>query len=164
MWGQLVHLLARLMIGVLFVWAGVPKLIYPEVLFNAVMDYGFFNAAVAQLAAWLLPALEIILGISLIIGVKIRGAFAMATLLLAGFAILHTVVFFQGIDVTCGCFGIAGAEKITGLTVARNLILTLVASIGWIVSRRIEHQVVPKDIGVVNESVVHPQEQPVVPT
>ena len=124
-WQTRVSLLLRLILGVLFVVAGVLKLRDPVRFALEISNYQLIPAASGVMAA-VLPMMEILAGIALI--VLPRAWRQASALLVLAMVFMFTVAvgsaYFRGINIDCGCFG--GAEgPITGWTLMRNFALLL---------------------------------------
>ncbi len=126
---SLVVLAARLVVGALFVVAGVLKLGDPTAFATEIANYRFF----AELAPWLavtLPPTEIVVGAALIVAPRTwRRAAALAA---AGLLVMFTVaiahVVRAGINVDCGCFG-GNSGPVTAWTAVRDLALLAATAI-----------------------------------
>ncbi len=126
----------RFGLAALLVYAGVMKLLAPADFADEIVNYRLIPALAPYLAASL-PTVEIVCGLVLALGTRAwRAGAALATLvLLAFFTGAVTSVWLRGIDVRCGCFG-SGSGLIDGVTVARDVVLVAVASIGLWNARR----------------------------
>ena len=117
-------LLLRLVLGALLMLAGALKLRDPTAFATEIANYQLLPAA-APVAAAVLPAIELLLGASLIALPRAwRHAAAGATLVL--FVVFTGAVssaYFRHINIDCGCFG-TGGGPIGPLTLLRNLTLT----------------------------------------
>jgi len=76
------------------------------------------------IAQWF-PWLEIILGVLLLIGWKIRYVAGAATALMLFFTVILTITYLRGIDANCGCFDFN--SKISPLTILRDSIILIPA-------------------------------------
>jgi len=96
--------MARLILGVVFIYASVDKILHPEAFAGAVYNYQILPDGLINLTAIVLPWLELLLGIALVSGVCLPGAAFLCNLLLITF--LGTLVFnlARGLDINCGCF------------------------------------------------------------
>jgi uncharacterized membrane protein YphA (DoxX/SURF4 family) len=97
------YFILRLVIGGVFIYAGVLKLADPGSFARAIDDYGLVSWSLAKVLARVLPAVEVASGVGLIINV--RGALG---LVVAQLLVFMAVVFYAihlGLDVDCGCFG-----------------------------------------------------------
>jgi uncharacterized membrane protein YphA (DoxX/SURF4 family) len=106
-WASLV---ARLVVGVVWVWAGLEKLTDPYGSAQAVRAYQILPWQVADTVGHVLPSIEIVIGLALIVGVLTRGAAVVSALLFVAFIIGISSVWARGILIDCGCFGGGGAD------------------------------------------------------
>lgn len=100
----------RLIVGGIFIWAGVLKIINPLEFVSDIMNYRVFSREVAFLAALILPWVEVIAGLFLIAGIFQRGASFILSAMLFVFMVLVAVTIFRGINIECGCFGQVSRE------------------------------------------------------
>ena len=126
---SLVVLAARLVVGALFVVAGALKLGDPTAFATEIANYHFLPA----LAPWLavtLPATELVVGATLLVGpARWRRAAALAAgALLVVFTVAIVHVVRAGINVDCGCFG-GNSGPVTSWTAVRDLALLAAAAI-----------------------------------
>ena len=116
----------RLGFGVLFLAAGVSKLLRAGSVRNIVARYRLLPAAMVPFAAQLVAAAEVIAGLLLILSVRapVYGAawmLAAGLLSLFSLAILSTLA--RGITVPCGCAPLLNGHVVTWATLQRNLLL-----------------------------------------
>jgi len=97
------YLLLRLVIGGLFVFAGVLKLADPAAFAMAIDGYGMVSWSTAKLLSRALPILEVATGLGLILDFK--GALALIVAQLLVFMGVVGYAVHLGLDVDCGCFG-----------------------------------------------------------
>ena len=97
------YVLLRLIIGLLFVYAGALKLSHPESFAVTINIYGLVTWRVATLLAYLIPIIEITAGLGLVLDV--RGALALVVAQLLGFMVVLLYALYLGLDADCGCFG-----------------------------------------------------------
>ena len=102
-------IIARLILGVIFIYASIDKIIHPAAFAEAIYNYQILPDSLINLTAIVLPWLELILGFFLIIGLFRAGSACMVTVLLVIF--LGAMVFnlTRGLDIHCGCFS-AGTD------------------------------------------------------
>lgn len=103
-------LLARLVVGGVWVYAGAVKLPHLEASVTAVRAYQLLPTGVAELVGTILPILEVAVGALLIVGLFSRWAAVVSGLLLIGFIIGIASVWARGIAINCGCFGDGGYD------------------------------------------------------
>lgn len=95
----------RFVVGGVFIWAGVLKVVDPLGFAESIMNYQVFPRGLAFVIALLLPWAEVITGGLLIVGLLRRASALLISLLLIGFIGLVALALARGIDTTCGCFG-----------------------------------------------------------
>ncbi|WP_445256981.1 MauE/DoxX family redox-associated membrane protein [Nocardioides aurantiacus] len=103
-------LLARLVVGGVWLYAGWLKVGDPEASTTAVRAYQLLPLDVADAVGRVLPALEVAVGLLLVLGLLSRWAAAVSALLLAAFVVGIVSVWVRGIPIDCGCFGGGGYD------------------------------------------------------
>jgi putative oxidoreductase len=98
-------LVFRVVLGGLFVYAGVVKITDPLDFAQDIRNYRLVGQTLSFIVAIVLPWLEILAGAFLVLGVWKRGAALVITGLLVFFIVLTLVTMARGLDVDCGCFG-----------------------------------------------------------
>jgi uncharacterized membrane protein YphA (DoxX/SURF4 family) len=97
--------LFRLLVGGVFIWAGVLKVGDPLDFAQSIKNYQAFPHDLVFMIALVLPWVEVLSGVGLIAGVLKRSSAFIAAVLLAGFIALVGSALLRGIDTSCGCFG-----------------------------------------------------------
>src|SRR5512134_1048086 len=97
-------LLCRLFLGGIFAYASFDKILHPVAFAEIVYNYQALPDLLVNLAALLLPWIELLVGVSLILGIWLPGAVLIGNLLLMVF--FGTLLFnmARGLDIDCGCF------------------------------------------------------------
>jgi len=98
-------LVFRIVLGGLFIYAGVVKVVDPLGFAQDIRNYRLVGQTLSFVAAVVLPWLEILAGAFLIAGVWKHGAALVISGLLVFFIVLTLVTMARGLDVDCGCFG-----------------------------------------------------------
>ncbi len=116
----------RWILGLVFIYAGIYKIADPAAFSEAIYNYRLFpDIFINPLAVWL-PWLELLAGLSLIIGIWIKGGALILSVLSLAFAVAVGTALFRGLDISCGCFSLTGAkERIQWTYVAQDLGLLL---------------------------------------
>lgn len=120
-----VLVLFRIVLGGLFVYAGVVKALDPLEFAQNIRNYGLVGQALSFIAAVILPWLEILAGLALAAGVWKRGAALLVSGLLVFFIVLTVVTMARGIDVDCGCFGAISRKAGLGVVIEDMAMLYL---------------------------------------
>jgi putative oxidoreductase len=95
----------RLVVGGVFIWAGVSKIIDPLEFAQSISNYRVFPPVISFFLALILPWIEAVCGVFLILGIFRSASALLLSGLLAVFLVLVTVTVVRGIDIDCGCFG-----------------------------------------------------------
>ena len=103
-------LLARLVTGVVWIWAGALKVTEPEASVTAVRAYQLLPSGLADGVGRVLPMLEIVVGGCLVLGLLARFAGGLSALLQVAFIAGIVSVWARGISINCGCFGDGGPD------------------------------------------------------
>ena len=103
-------LVARLVVGGVWIWAGVIKLPDPESSVTAVRAYQLLPLGLADVVGRVLPMLEVVVGVCLVLGLLTRVNAAVSALLQIAFIAGIISVWSRGIAISCGCFGDGGPD------------------------------------------------------
>jgi uncharacterized membrane protein YphA (DoxX/SURF4 family) len=128
---------ARLITGVVWIWAGMLKLPHPDESVLAVRAYQLLPGDSATTVGHLLPVLEVVVGGCLVLGLLTRGAAVLSCVLFALFIFGIASVWARGITIHCGCFGGGGydpdAASAYPWEIARDVgLLALSAYLVWL--------------------------------
>lgn len=102
-----VFFLFRLLLGGLFILSGAEKLLnhYQNFLY-VVQSYSFLPPALEKLIAFIVPWVELILGLFLVLGLWLRYSLSALLLLILGFIVVVAQAILRGLPLDeCGCFG-----------------------------------------------------------
>jgi hypothetical protein len=126
-----VQLGMRLILGVVFLYAGISKLREPQAFADSIAAFRILPDALIHLVALSLPVLEILLRGMLILGYEVGVAALGCALLLTVFIVALGSALVRGLKVDCGCFGSGEVSTLKiWLGIGRNMLLGIVA---WIV-------------------------------
>jgi uncharacterized membrane protein YphA (DoxX/SURF4 family) len=103
-------LVARLVTGIVWIVAGAIKLPDPATSVQAVRAYQLLPSAVVPTVGQLLPIVEIVVGMTLVLGLLTRGAAVVSSVLYLAFIVGIGSVWARGITIDCGCFGGGGFD------------------------------------------------------
>lgn len=105
-----VGLVARLVLGVVWIWASLAKIAHPLQFVQTVRAYDMTWEWLSKAIGYGLPVLLLCLGVVLIAGIQVRIAAAVSGVLCLVFLIGLSQAAARGLSVACGCFT---AGKIT---------------------------------------------------
>lgn len=103
-------LACRVVLGALFIYAGVLKMGQPGQFALDIANYRLLPEGWPLIAAYLVPWLEVVCGLGLILGLAKKGAAVWISVLLAAFIAALAVNLVRGVDIDCGCFGGSGSD------------------------------------------------------
>ena len=129
---------ARLVVGGVWLAAGLLKIPDPTENVRAVRAYQLLPESLVPMVGHALPVLEILVGVCLIAGLLVRANAVLSAILLVAFIIGISSAWARGLSIECGCFGGGGGPAVNAQAkypweLARDVGL-LVAS-GWLVYR-----------------------------
>ena len=120
-----VILLARLILGGVFILASLDKISNPGDFAAAIGNYHILPFGIENLLALILPWLELLTGIFIITGIMVDGAAIMIILMNMMFIIAISQALARGISIECGCFSVSEVagegDKIGIVTVIRDI-------------------------------------------
>jgi|SRR5215467_1931630 len=136
--------IGRLVLGGIFVYAGFSKLLMPNhanlwpmfmlkmsvstnlsTFAQQVESYKLISSEASQTVAHVLPLVEIVLGLMMLIGWRLRIWASAITLIMMGFLGVVTRAYLLHMQIDCGCFGVP--EPLTGMTVVRDSLFAALA-------------------------------------
>ena len=134
---DLIGLAARLILGVVLIWAGAAKVTNPALSQLAVRAYKLLPYEVAGYVGLALPIVEILVGLLLVVGLLTRWSALAGGLLMVAFIFGISWAWAHGYSIDCGCFGgggtIARAQTQYPKEILRDI--SFVACARWLVVR-----------------------------
>lgn len=103
-----IGLVFRLVLAGVLIYAGGVKIFEPHGARDAILAYRVFPPSVAPFLGYALPAVEIGLGLLLLVGLFVRISGLVTALLMLGFVAGIASVWYRGYSIDCGCFGGGG--------------------------------------------------------
>ncbi|MGQ9672410.1 MAG: MauE/DoxX family redox-associated membrane protein [Candidatus Aminicenantales bacterium] len=119
----------RVVVGGVFIWAGVLKIADPLEFAQSIKNYQVFSHNLAFFIALILPWVELISGGLLLLGLLKRSSALLISLLLVGFIGLVGLALLRGIDTSCGCFGSFSRKADLSLILTDSVLLFFSLSI-----------------------------------
>ncbi|MCE5273699.1 MAG: DoxX family membrane protein [Deltaproteobacteria bacterium] len=111
---QFLLAVARIGLGAMFLYAGIAKIADPAGFSQAVYNYHLLPPWFVNIAAIVLPWVEVVAGTCLVLGLWIPGGALIVSALLLVFTLALGFNLSRGLDIACGCFGTSqAAGKIT---------------------------------------------------
>ena len=109
-WPGWIGLVARVVVGGVWLWAGLLKLPDPETSITAVRAYQLLPTPAAELVGRGLPIVEVLVGACLVLGLITRASGVLSAVLQVAFIVGIASVWARGISIDCGCFGDGGYD------------------------------------------------------
>jgi uncharacterized membrane protein YphA (DoxX/SURF4 family) len=124
----------RILLGGFFLWSGAMKLLDLKSFVETVANYHLLDRPYDAYLAYFVPCLEMIVGAALLSGVFLNGGVLLYGLMILGFSTAIAWVWYQGLNINCGCFGKSDKPTNYPLHLAINAGLFLaVAGLFWTV-------------------------------
>jgi uncharacterized membrane protein YphA (DoxX/SURF4 family) len=120
--------LSRLLLGGLFIYASFDKALNPLAFAQNIHNYRVTPPSLINFAAVILPWIELLAGLLIIAGFKVRGANLVLGGLLVFYIVLLSVTAARGININCGCFSTSDTVRSNLLVViARDVVFLLLS-------------------------------------
>lgn len=113
-WVRWVSFAARQILGWTLIVAGAIKLPWPEASVQAVRAYQLLPFDLTRPVGYVLPVIEVVIGLMLVAGLFTRIAAWLGVAVMAAFVVGISWVWAHGISIDCGCFG-GGGEVENGI-------------------------------------------------
>lgn len=117
-------LAARLYLGWLFASASLHKIAHPDSFALDVATYQFLPLYAVNVFALVVPWLELLVGLMIAIGYRVRASALLIVLLMLSFVLALLWALHLGLDMSCGCFASQAAssdDSISWRTLIRDL-------------------------------------------
>jgi putative oxidoreductase len=99
----LLSLAARLIVGIVFLFFAIGKITDPENFAKSIANYGIMPDFTINLMALTLPWVELICGVFLIAGIRLKSSSLISGGLLIIFIAAVIVAMVKGLNIDCGC-------------------------------------------------------------
>lgn len=114
-------LVLRLYIAGMFIYAGMYKINYTAEFAETIATYRMVPYWIVNFMAVTLPWIELICGIMLVCGIRVRSCIVVTGILLVMFTVGICVNLLRGAPISCGCFQTL-EENISWRTLVRDLL------------------------------------------
>jgi uncharacterized membrane protein YphA (DoxX/SURF4 family) len=141
------QLLLRIVLGVTFITASLDKIAHPRLFAEVIFNYQILPLSLVNLASAVMPLLELIAGITIIIGFWTRSS----SFILSGLTLIFIAAIsfnmLRGLEVNCGCFDVISGSKIGVELLVRDILLFIAGiliilekkpkfSLDWVLDRQ----------------------------
>lgn len=127
---SIIYLVARLIVGAIFIAFAADKVTDPSTFANSISNYNIMPEPSINIMAIILPWVEMVVGLMLIFGVKVKANAFIATALLFVFTLAVVSALARGLDISCGCS--SNSPKVGWEKVLENTGLILCGIIAYI--------------------------------
>lgn len=104
---KLFILLIRLVLGMIFIYAGITKVLNPAAFAEDIDNYQMLPYILVNVAAIVLPWIEIIAGLLIVFGRYLTVSSFIIIFLNVIFIFAIASAMARGLDINCGCFSVA---------------------------------------------------------
>jgi uncharacterized membrane protein YphA (DoxX/SURF4 family) len=119
--------LVRIGLGLVFLYAGVIKIIDPVAFAGSLAAYKIMPYALNYLVAAVLPWIEAVCGLLLVIGYRVRAASFIVIAMNMVFIVALGSTIVRGLDVDCGCFRQGGEKTPAWMAILRDVLFLAAA-------------------------------------
>jgi uncharacterized membrane protein YphA (DoxX/SURF4 family) len=95
------------LLGFVFISSGFDKIRFPYQFLSSIYDYELTGPKLGEIAAMIIPWIELVLGICLVSKLFIGGTLFISSILLVIFVFVKASALHRGLDISCGCFSLA---------------------------------------------------------
>ena len=134
--GEPLLLALRLALGGTMLWAGLSKVGETALFALTVRAYDVLPLELVHGFAIVVPWIEILLGITLVLGFWVRSSGLASAVVLASFGVAIGINLFREADITCGCFGLDGTEGSLTDALIRDVLMIVASVILYCTSSR----------------------------
>ncbi len=122
--------LARLFFGGVFIYASIDKISFPYEFARIVKSFEILSPSLSTVFAYILPWIELVLGILIVVGFSTRNAAAILSFFLIVFTSAIIIKSINGTLENCGCFSTSqqGVSPPLSVLLARNIGLLLLGA------------------------------------
>lgn len=122
-------LVSRIIVGTMFLVVGIGKLTNPAGAFaNEILNYKLVSEIIANFMAVTIPWIEVITGILLILGIRIKANSLIIGSLLIMFTSGVALAMAQGLSIDCGCYSNIKAEPVGWRKIGENSLLIILSA------------------------------------
>jgi putative oxidoreductase len=112
----------RIVLGCIFIYAAVLKISDPVGFAGSIAAYQVLPYFASYLTAATLPFIELVCGLLLVTGYRVKGGAIIIGILNVVFIAALASAIIRGLDIDCGCFKQGGAKTSPWIAIGRDLI------------------------------------------
>lgn len=115
----------RIILSVIFIYAGMEKISYPAGFSDSINNYKILPLFTVNFLAIILPWIELIAGVLLLFGIRVKENSFIISVLLSIFIIAIVISLIRGLNIDCGCFGTFSGSKVGIYKLIENSLLLI---------------------------------------
>ena len=115
----------RIILSVVFIYAGMEKISDPAGFSDSINNYKILPLFTVNFLAIILPWVELIAGVLLLFGIKVKENSFIISVLLSIFIIAIVISLIRGLNIDCGCFGTFSGSKVGIYKLIENSLLLI---------------------------------------
>ncbi|WP_404813576.1 MauE/DoxX family redox-associated membrane protein [Geomonas subterranea] len=119
----------RVALGAVFIYAAIPKIADPVAFAGSVAAYRILPYFWSYLTAAVLPFLELVCGVLLICGIRVRSGALIIGMLNLVFMVALASAMIRGLDIDCGCFRQDGSKTAPWVALVRDALFLLMTAV-----------------------------------
>lgn len=124
-WSIILTMVIRVALGCLFLWSSLPKIFVPHNFLGDVYAYRLAGPVLGMIVAMILPWLELLTGICLLGNLFVSGALLTCIGMALMFLMAVSWALYQGLNISCGCFGSSASIPIGFGTLVRIIAILI---------------------------------------
>jgi putative oxidoreductase len=113
--------LVRMALGLVFIYAGILKIIDPVAFAGSVAAYKILPYGLNYMVAAVLPWVETLCGLLLVVGYRVKAAACIVIIMNLVFMTALVSTIIRGLDVDCGCFKQGGEKTPAWVAIIRDV-------------------------------------------
>ncbi len=115
--------LFRIIVGFVFIYAGILKISDPEGFSDAINNYDLLPLSFVNFFAITLPWIEVVAGLFLMFGISVKENSFIFSVMLIVFILAIIISLGRGLNIECGCFGTSSGTKVGISKLVENIVL-----------------------------------------
>ncbi len=113
----------RLLLGLLFIYSGIIKIDDTGYFVKSLDNYKLVPPEFVNIFALLIPAVELIVGAFLLLGIFVKETALVADIMMIVFIVVIITAIARGLDIECGCFGTSDGTRVGLIKIIENFFI-----------------------------------------
>ncbi len=121
------HIILRILLAMVFIITGISKIVIPIDFAKNISNYDMLPNFLVNIVAIVLPWIELISGLMLLLGIRIKANTILMIIMLLIFNIAICTAMVRGLDIDCGCYADITQQSVGFKKLLENFGLILIA-------------------------------------